>query len=311
MPAGRGSRCEACYWSKLLGKRIVINTAAFKVDAMARQFEQFGEWLGVHVGVSKAAITIQRYLPFFLEIERRWKQIPDYQALLDHFGASGLRKALLPMRWFEQCCGVQPDPAAKRRDAEQRRIDAMLRKIPAGLPAEALLRRYSEHLLGRLSEGKSSLSSVRLALFPALALIENASSLKVFPPDQHAIEVYLQQVPGQRAAVTGFVNFLRETCGIAVVMPKTTAASREQQRKRRLEKRLQELIAQYGQSDEFQRHWISWALEYFHRVKAPEGAGNAVVSVAEFDDEGATLEARGLTFWIPRWKMGIETQNQI
>lgn len=307
MPAGRGSRCEACYWNALLQKRIAINSAAFVVPTMAAHFLEFGTWLGSHAGTSNAAITLHRYLPFFLEIEKRWARIPEYRTLLAEFGAQGLRKVLLPMQWMKECCGVQVDLEEKSRDTEQRRIDAMLTKLPSGSPESVLLRSYGDYLQGRYCAGESGIRAVRLALSPALALIEKTLSLKVFPPGQQEVHAYLKDVPGQRAAVTGFVNFLRERCGLAVAMPKFSASSLEQARKRRLEKHLRLLLARYGESVEFQQAWIKWALEYFHRVKISAKLGVEFASAISFDDEGATVEVRERRYWIPRWKRVIET----
>jgi hypothetical protein len=69
---------------------------------MAGHFDSFGHWLGQKVGGHKAALTIHRYLPFFMDIERQWRTIPDYHVLLNHFGTQHLRRVLLPMRWMEE-----------------------------------------------------------------------------------------------------------------------------------------------------------------------------------------------------------------
>ena len=98
MPAGRGTQCEPCYWRSLLKNRIAMNRAASSVPVMADHFEQFGTWLGTTVGDNKAAITVNRYLSFFLEIEKVWQAIPDYARLIAHFSAEGLRRVRLPMR---------------------------------------------------------------------------------------------------------------------------------------------------------------------------------------------------------------------
>jgi len=96
MPAGRIAQCEACYWRSLLKKRIAMNQAAFSAQTMARRFEHYAVWLTATVGENKTAITLNKYLPFFLEMEKLWKDIPDYARLIAHFSAEGLRRVRLP-----------------------------------------------------------------------------------------------------------------------------------------------------------------------------------------------------------------------
>ena len=83
---------------------------------MAEHFQAFGQWLGRNVGGHKAALTIHGYLPFFIDIERKWKAIPEYGILLTHFGASRLRQVLLVMRWMEESGLVVVDEEAKMEE---------------------------------------------------------------------------------------------------------------------------------------------------------------------------------------------------
>ena len=112
-----------------------MNRAAFTVPVMADHFERFGAWLAVAVGDNKAAITVNRYLSFFLEIEKVWQAIPKYNRLVDHFGAEGLRRVRLPMRWMQEAGMVVKDAAVQAEDSEKRQIAGMLKALegdPAG-----------------------------------------------------------------------------------------------------------------------------------------------------------------------------------
>ncbi|WP_311945334.1 hypothetical protein [Halomonas piscis] len=60
------------------------------------------------VGPQKAALKINHYLTFFLDLETTWQQVPNYPQLLHHFGAEGLRRVRLPMRWLHEAKGVEP-----------------------------------------------------------------------------------------------------------------------------------------------------------------------------------------------------------
>ena len=96
MPAGCGKQCRTCYWTALAEARVQKDCGAFSSSALAEHFQAFGTWLIQRVGGHKAALTIHNYLEFFLEIQRKWQDIPDYETLLRHFSAAGLRRYLLP-----------------------------------------------------------------------------------------------------------------------------------------------------------------------------------------------------------------------
>ena len=72
MPAGCGQQCWTCYWTALAEARVQMDCAAFSSSALAEHFQAFGTWLIQMVGGHKAALTIHKYLTFFLEIEHQW-----------------------------------------------------------------------------------------------------------------------------------------------------------------------------------------------------------------------------------------------
>ena len=188
MPAGRGSQCQICYSEKLADKRITLDCAAFSSETMAQHFEAFGRWLKEARGAEKAAQKIHRFLPFFIEIERAWGNIPGYRALLEHFRARRLRAVLLAMRWMEVAGFVKPDATAREADSDQRRIDATLDRFPTGSRARNILKSYREVLEERVEAGRSSTRSVRLAIAPAAGLLEAAIHEGGKVPNQNALE---------------------------------------------------------------------------------------------------------------------------
>jgi len=100
MPAGRGDVCEPCYWTRTCRKRISIGQAGITTNVLSKAFGEFGEWLIRATGPHKAALKINHFFSFFLEIDQAWSRIPSYSELLHHFGAEGLRRVRLPMRWL-------------------------------------------------------------------------------------------------------------------------------------------------------------------------------------------------------------------
>ena len=267
MPAGRGDRCEGCYWRDLLSKRVKMNRAVFDREEVADQYGAFARWLQARVGVHKAAITVNRYVTFFHDVERAWGAVPPYVELVERFGAQALRRAELPMRWLAETGQIIVDEDAREADSERRRIRQSLNTVADDRDAKRLLHAYHAHLMQRLEQGRTSPRSVRLALRPAATLLCMASERNTMPPDQPAIRAYLQRSPGQRAALTGFINYLRKHHGLDVHVPKAGDLPR---RKRR--KRLEDELARLLQNDAYRgapgRRFLTVALQYFHDLPA-------------------------------------------
>jgi len=299
MPAGRKKRCESCYWKGLLKKRIAMDCAGFSVPAMALHFSNFGGWLGENVGTHKAAITLHRYLPFFLEIEKQWQSIPEYAILLKHVGTSGLRKVLLPMKWMQEAGLVVVDAGAKAEDSDQRRVAVTLEKFKTGTAQRAILDGYHDQLLTAKKKGKTTWRSIRLAMTPAAALLLHAAAKEVCPPDQKALDTYLGKTPGQRAAVSGFVVYLRDSHIVNIsIAPSSNKDKRA--KKKRLENKLLRLLAENDQSKSSRLKLLAVAMAYFHGVAQKDITGKVMESLVAADDgDGSVLKANGQAYWLP------------
>lgn len=299
MPAGYGKQCQNCYWSGLLEKRIRMDSSAFSTPGLAQSFEAFGHWLGGKVGGHKAALAIHRYLPFFIELERQWNQIPGYDELLNHFGTLRLRRVLLPMRWLEEVGLVLADARAKKEDSERRRVVAILNMLPSGSPEKAILDGYHKLLQENLLNGETTLRSIRLAMSPAAALLLKARENEVMPPDQRALAAYLEKSPGQRAAVSGFVRYLRQAMASDIALPKPDKEKAKRARRKQLEARMLELMQEDRRSKAITRRWLSIALAYFHDLPISVGKGLAEDQFSIQNDGSYTITWKGENYWIP------------
>lgn len=87
----------------------------------------------------------------------------------------------------------------------------------------------------RVNAGKFTLRSVRLALRPAASFLLVSDPGGVKMPDQSSLDRHLLKAPGQKAAITGFVNYLNEALGldlVPVVSEKWVNAARRKNWKR-------------------------------------------------------------------------------
>jgi len=287
---------RACYWRGLLKKRIDLNQAAFSAQTMARHFEHYAAWLAVTVGENKAAITLNKYLSFFLEMEKVWKDLPDYARLVAHFGAEGLRRVRLPIRWMEETGLIVKDVTVQAEDSEKRQIACMLKALEGDLAGLPILKGYHDSLMVKAKAGKLSLRSVRLAMSPAKALMLEAQKMGLKKPDQRAVDVYLAKVPGQYAALTGFVRYLRESYSVEVVMPKSQEGAAKKACQRKLELEILAMMREGGEGEEFLRRWVSVGLAYFHGL--PRKMGRAI-DVMRTDGEGVAVQIEGKSYWVP------------
>lgn len=265
MPAGRGKSCESCYWTETFRKRIRIDQAAFSVPALGNAFVEFGNWLINKVGSRKAALTVHRYLPFFLVLEAKWQTIPSYSELLSHFEAEGLRRSGLAMRWLCEARHVVPNILEKVERSEKRRISSMLSSVDLNSPAAQVITAFKDELLLRVNAGKLSLRSTRQVLRPAVSLFLAADPAGRKFPDQSILDQYLRSIPGQMANLSVFLNFLKKAYGV-VLTPRIDVKRAAKLRKKAIEKQLTKIMREENKDDEFLMVWVPLALEYFHQV---------------------------------------------
>lgn len=305
MPAGYGRQCEACYWEGLLEKRIKMDCAIFSSSQMATYFKAFGQWLDHKVGGQKAASTIHRYLSFFIEIEQQWKTIPKYDDLLAHFGALRLRRVLLPVSWLVETEIIVPNAIAKEEDSNRRRITAILDRFPIGSQERALLTGYHKLMVEKLNADKTTICSIRLALSPATSLLLKARGMQCMPPNQKTLIAYLDTTPGQRAALSGFVCYLRDTHGVKITLPKPNKEKALRNRKKNLEAEILALMQNDGNSETFKRRWLSVALAYFHGLPKKIGKTISNEQIVVSENEGITVTWNEQIYWIPVADVGL------
>ena len=246
----------------------------------------------------KAALNINRYLEFFQQMGREWDDIPEYGALLQHFGAAGLRRRLLAVRWMEAAGLVVVDADTREADSERRRIKAILNRLPAGSQAAVILAGYHATLRARAKVGKCTLRSVRLALSPAAGLLDMAAAGRGLPPDQRVLEAFLRQSPGQQAALSSFVSYLRRAYGTELALPRRSALQRQKERRAKLLPELLAVMREAGRTEGVDRRWLRIALQYFHDLPARAGE-NAADDDVSIDAEGITVRVKNQSYWIP------------
>lgn len=298
MPAGRGSRCEACYWSNTCRARIQMDLAAFATPVMREAFNEFGSWLEDKVGPHKAALTTHRHLSFFLQVEIQWKRIPTYGELLAHFAAEGLRRARLPMQWLHEAQGAEPDSCVRSNDSERRRIEVLVAVFPRNSWPSRLLIDYHNELMARHDAGRTSLRSVRMALRPAVSLLQAMDAQEYRLPNQTTLDRYLLNAPGQKAAITGFIRFLEVAHNLDLSI-RTDVKKTQAARRCKLERVIIHMSQHPEEGNKFLWCWVMAGLEYFHWVKVNKRAVQNATIVSTND--GLRVTVNGQSYFLPHW----------
>lgn len=306
MPAGRGNQCESCYTRGLLHRRIEQNRQGLSTATMEGHFAAFAAWLEAEADTFKAAMTINKYLPFFQELESRWGAIPEYQPLVEALGAERLRRNQMVMRWMEERGLVVVDKDLKEADSERRRIAQTLVQFPKGSEERRLLEGFYQEMAERMYAGQTSLRSVRLALSPTAKLLTKAQEMERIPPDQKVLDAQLKVKPGHRSAISGFVGYLRRTRGLRLVLPKASQLGGGKTRHQKLEEEMLALMEK-GDPEQDWRRWITVGLAYFHGLPMKVGRNIGKRWVRVHADGSFTVEWERESYWIPG-KVEMESQ---
>lgn len=264
MPAGMGSTCDSCGWLRRFNQRIHLLKFTIPTKQVRAAFIEFSQWLLKDVGNHKAALTIELYVPFFVEVTRLWNKLPSYELILQHFKPKGLRKYLKVKQWLHIFYQGNIQDSKKTDLAEGCRIDALFAKITDQLIVCELLQGYQAELMVKFDTGKTTLKSIRLALQPAVGLLLRTHKI----PTQSEISHYLSEKSGQKAALTGFINYLNKKYGLHLVCnhSEEERIQAQQRKKKSLEN---EMIAFLIKSREESNYlhiidWIKLSMQYFH-----------------------------------------------
>ena len=298
MPAGKGKRCDACYWLERCKRSASQLVELLKSPRVREAFLDFVAWLPSQGYVNKAAVGLRIHVRFFELMDAAGDEVWTGDFLLKKLGPAMLRKYELPMRWLQAERGLALEPQDKIREADNRRVRKAIATMPQGSVGRELLEAFEAELLRRRSAGKLSDRSMRLAFRPALVLLalEDADGSRV--PSQATLERYLAKTPGQRAALSTFIGFLKANRGIDLRLPPKMSSNSLAERKA-LEKQITALMALTVKSGQVAKSWAPLALRYLHHMTPAQA--NEVVTRAVTRDEGngTVLHCDGHDYWIP------------
>lgn len=301
MPAGRGKQCETCYWNSAFERRLRLNQAAILEKRISQSYYSFGIWLKQKIGAFNATLKVGRYLAFFIELEKIEFVNPDYSKLLAHFGAEQLRRVQLSIQWLIEAQGLVVDTVQKKADSERRQIDSLIHRFIAGSKSKKIIDAYYQYLVRKQENGKTSLRSIRLSLHPAISVLELCLATGHDLPEQKDINRYINQTPGQNAALSGFICFLNKTYGLQLKREMKHYEKQKKRTKDRLEKKLIQMMVKPYENDKFKTQWIITALAYFHGLSATQVKIITSCHFIKSDASSYSFLYKNKYYWIPLW----------
>ena len=189
-------------------------------------------------------------------------------------------------------------PEAKQATAEIQTSRKLLQRLPVGSIASAVLQAFFDELHARVEADKIKPRTMRMALRPAVSLLLSASHEGAAMPDQAALNDMLRNAPGQRAAVSTFLGFLKVRYSVELVAQKS-ASRRQTQIRKKLGAQLAEIASSPRRDAKVKLQWDVTALRYFHRLSKYQAC--EVVKTARRAElpNGDELRVGEAVFWIP------------
>jgi hypothetical protein len=267
---------------------------------MSDAFGRFAEWMIAKYGAKISALSFKRYLLFFHEVENIWGKFPTYDLLVNHFKPEGLRRVRRATAWLLETQNCNLNDALKKAVSEEARIEKLISTFPTNTIAGQALQHYEGKLRAKLHENKIIVSSIRLALTPAVKLLLASDSGGNKLTSQKILTTYLVEHPGQQAAITGFINHLNSIYGLHL-KPKVDLKKSRAYRKKRIEAQLMSLITRDEGLDEANiEKWVHLALEYFHNVQVSKKLIPTLLKSIKVIENGSFyLNYRSNEYYIP------------
>lgn len=295
---GRNGHCESCYWRDRTFRRAGQIREMYRKAEVRDALTEYVVWALETVEPKRLCLSLNRHADFFAELDKDSDVDWSPEFLLRRLGPAILRKYELPARWVQIRGSFSLSPEDKVDSAELRRVSQMLLAVPSGTLASQLLQEFFAELQVKVSQGDLKLRSARMAMRPAVSLLYHSSQTWQSMPDQSALNKLLHDSPGQKAACSTFLGFLRRNHGLNLIVSPTLHRTKNDARRR-----LGEYLAKVGTSAQrdasFDREWQLTCLRYFHHLSKLQAVSILKDSAKSSVRDGQEITKDGKTWWIP------------
>lgn len=303
--AGCGSLCDECYWDKNLISKLERNEKLFENKFLISMFSEYASWMKQTIGTKKAALNINKHTEFFVITEDLWHDlVPTYINLLQLLRANGLRKYELVMRWLNENHNIVADPDLKKVCSEIDQLDNLIKSLTDFPLLYEVINAYKNKMLSKVKSGVTSIRSARLAIKPAVGLMQYVASNMKTLPEVMDVKSYLTEFSGQASALTGFINFLNAEydTDIDFISLKKSNFIKDVVKKK-LEIELMKMLSSDEEIDIVV--WVKIALQFFHNMSY-QNSLKIKRNMIEVDEDGFKVLILDENYWIPKFNLDIQ-----
>lgn len=274
IPAGYGNICRECNSLKTLNKK-TSNLSNSLSNYLNNSFIEFSIWLLERRGSEFTALNIQNYYGYFFlldEICLEFKRLPTYEELISKLTVAKTRAYLLVTIFLNEMRIIKIDNKIKEEYANLDMIDKYLNTFKKGTRNHSLIEKYYLFLLQKLDKNQTTIRSIRLALTPAVKFLNYCENFKNSTPSNYILEGYLWCYGGQKATITGFINFLQKKENLNITINNSysfdfivSSTSKEILKERFLDMLRLPLIPKSKE-----QYFYKTAIGYLHNIEIPK-----------------------------------------
>ena len=134
-----------------------------------------------------------------------------------------------------------------------------------------LISSYYQYLLEKLEDNKTTIRSIRLSITPAVKFLKYCENFKDNTPTNYILEGYLWCYGGQKAAITGFINFLQRNQGVNISIKEIKLAtfSSSSTSNEILKQRVLDMMSLIKIPENKIQYFIKILIGYLHNIEVP------------------------------------------
>ena len=273
IPAGYGNICKECNSNKTLDKKMSFLSKALSTN-FCDIFQEFCLWLSKRRGSPFASLNIQHYYGYFFildEISLELKRIPNYEEIVSRLTIAKTREYLLVTVFLDEIKLIEIDAKVKDEYANIDMIDKYLKIFKKESKSYMFINSYYQYLLTKLKNGKTTIRSVRLSITPAVKFLKYCGNFKDNTPTNYILEGYLWCYGGQKAAITGFINFLQKNQGINISIKEINLAPFRSSNTSNeiLKQRVLDMMSLTRIPENKIQYFIKILIGYLHNIEVP------------------------------------------
>ncbi len=273
IPAGYGNICKECNSNKTLDKKMSFLSKALSANYSV-VFKEFCFWLSKRRGSPFASLNIQHYYGYFFildEISLELKRVPSYEEIVSRLTIAKTREYLLVTIFLDEIKLIEIDVKVKDEYANIDMIDKYLKTFKKESKNYMLISSYYQYLLEKLEDNKTTIRSIRLSITPAVKFLKYCENFKDNTPTNYILEGYLWCYGGQKAAITGFINFLQRNQGVNISIKeiKIVPFSSSSTSNEILKQRVLDMMSLIKIPENKIQYFIKILIGYLHNIEVP------------------------------------------